>query len=500
MKEVLVLIEAIFVILTIVAAAAALMANNSTFMQAYSLLPTVSVFSSADSSMADSLAGVLYVQYSNSNAISVIDLATNAILRNITVDGTIHNIKLSDDQMTLYILTSDGDSGTIFMLNTTTNELIKEIPTEVSIQDIAIFNGTMYASDVLEGRILVMDVNGTLIDEIDVGSKPQYMEVRPDGQVLYVTSLAGPISVVDLEQKRVIKEIDSGSMPHRPSFTNQGAILFVANTGSDTLSVIDSRKHEIIKSIPVGDSPEYVALNPDQTLAYVSNMDSNTVSVVDAEKVVNEIPVGDGPYGIAFSADGGDLAYVSNMRENDIYVINTTSSNVTSTISAGGAGPHQIVARKPDMEIVRTENNNNTNNNNSSVIGRIFVEVPDDREEFARGLMFRKHLPWNAGMLFAFDDEEIRRFWMKNTLIPLDMIFVDSSSKIIDIKENVPPCKQEECPTYPSKEPAQYVLEVNAGFVQEKGVKIGDRLVTFNDFKADDADRKYSEISSSIKF
>jgi YVTN family beta-propeller protein len=438
--------------------------------------------------MADSLAGVLYVQYSNSNAISVIDLATNAILRNITVDGTIHNIKLSDDQMTLYILTSDGDSGTIFMLNTTTNELIKEIPTEVSIQDIAIFNGTMYASDVLEGRILVMDVNGTLIDEIDVGSKPQYMEVRPDGQVLYVTSLAGPISVVDLEQKRVIKEIDSGSMPHRPSFTNQGAILFVANTGSDTLSVIDSRKHEIIKSIPVGDSPEYVALNPDQTLAYVSNMDSNTVSVVDAEKVVNEIPVGDGPYGIAFSADGGDLAYVSNMRENDIYVINTTSSNVTSTISAGGAGPHQIVARKPDMEIVRTENNNNTNNNNSSVIGRIFVEVPDDREEFARGLMFRNHLPWNAGMLFAFDDEEIRRFWMKNTLIPLDMIFVDSSSKIIDIKENVPPCKQEECPTYPSKEPAQYVLEVNAGFVQEKGVKIGDRLVTFNDFKADDAD------------
>jgi YVTN family beta-propeller protein len=464
------------------------MANNSTFLQSYSLLPAISAFGSAGSLTADSLAGVLYVQNSNSNNISVIDLATNAILRNITVDGTLHNIKLSEDQLTLYIITSDRDSGTIFILNTTSNELMKEISTEVSVQDIAIFNGTMYASDVLGGKILVMNVNGTLIDEIDVGSRPQYMEVRPDGQVLYVTSLAGPISVVDLEQKRVIKEIDSGSMPHRPSFTNQGAILFVANTGSDTLSVIDSRKHEIIKSIPVGDSPEYVALNPDLTLAYVSNMDSNTVSVVDAEKVVNEIPVGNGPYGIAFSADGGDLAYVSNMRENDIYVINTTSSNVTSTISAGGAGPHQIVARKPDMEIVRTENNNNTNNNNSSVIGRIFVEVPDDREEFARGLMFRKHLPWNAGMLFAFDDEEIRRFWMKNTLIPLDMIFVDSSSKIIDIKENVPPCKQEECPTYPSKEPAQYVLEVNAGFVQEKGVKIGDRLVTFNDFKADDAD------------
>lgn len=451
-------------------------------MQPYSLLPVAIAFGSAERLTAESLAGVLYVQNSNSNTISVMDLATNAILRNITVDGTIHNIKLSDDQMTLYILTSDGDSGIIFMLNTTTNELMNEISTEVSVQDIAMFNGTMYASDALGGKILVMNANGTLIDEIDISSKPQYMEVRPDGQVLYVTSLTGPISVVDLEQKRVIKEIDSGSMPHRLSFTNQGSILFVANTGSDTLSAIDSRKHEIIKSIAVGDSPEYVALNPDQTLAYVSNMDSNTVSIVDADKVINEIRVGSGPYGIAFSADGGDLAYVSNTRGNDISVINTTSSNVTSTISAGGAGPHQIVARKPDIEIVRTENNNN--NNNLSVIGRIFVEVPDDREEFARGLMFRKHLPWNAGMLFAFDDEGTRRFWMKNTLIPLDMVFFDSSSKIIDIKENVPPCKQEECPTYPSKEPAQYVLEVNAGFVQEKGIKLGDRLATLNEFKA----------------
>src|SRR5215213_3358644 len=352
MKEVLVLIEAICVLLTIVVAVAVLLANSSTFLQAYSLLPPISAFGSAGSLTADSLAGVLYVQNSNSNSISVIDLATNAILRNITVDGTLHNIKLSEDQLTLYIITSDRDSGTIFILNTTSNELMKEISTEVSVQDIAIFNGTMYASDVLGGKILVMNVNGTLIDEIDVGSRPQYMEVRPDGQVLYVTRLGGPLSVVDLEQKIVIKEIDSGSMPHRLFLTNEGAILFVVNTGSDTLSIIDSRKLGVIKTIPVGDSPEYVALNPDETFAYVTNIDSNTVSIADADKVVNEIPVGNGPYGIAFSADGGDLAYVSNMRGNDVSVINTTSSNITATISAGGTGPHQMVARKPDVEIV----------------------------------------------------------------------------------------------------------------------------------------------------
>ena len=490
MREVLVLIEAICIIIltiVVVAATAVPMVNSSTLLQAYSLLPGISAFASSDSSLtADSLAGIMYVQNSNSNSISIVDLATNAILRNITVDGTLHNIKLSEDQQTLYILTSDRDSGTIFMLNTTSNELMNEIPMEVSVQDIAIFNGTMYASDVRGGKVLVMNLNGTLVDEIDVGSRPQYMEVRPDGQVLYVTRLGGPISVVDLEQKIVIKEIDSGDMPNRLSFTNSGKVLFVVNAESGTLSVIDSYKHEVVKTIPVGDSPGNVALNPDETLAYVTNMDSNTVSIVDADKVVNEIPVGTGPYGIAFSADGGDLAYVSNTRGNDISVINTASSNVTATISAGGIGPHQMVVIKPDVEIVRTEDNNN-NNNNSSVIARVFVEVPDDREEFARGLMFRNRLPWNAGMLFAFNEEEPREgFYMKNTLIPLDMIFVDSSSKIIDIKENVPPCEQEECPTYPSREPAQYVLEVNAGFVQEKGVKIGDRLATLNEFKADD--------------
>jgi YVTN family beta-propeller protein len=147
MREVLVLIEAICIILTIVVTATAVpMVNSSTLLQAYSLLPGISAFASSGSSLtADSLAGVMYVQNSNSNSISIVDLATNAILRNITVDGTPHNIKLSEDQLTLYILTSDRDSGTIFMLNTTSNELMNEIPTEVSVQDIAIFNGTMYA-------------------------------------------------------------------------------------------------------------------------------------------------------------------------------------------------------------------------------------------------------------------------------------------------------------------------------------------------------------------
>ena len=487
----LVLIKAIDVMLIIIVLAvniAVLTANSSTSGQANYLSSAINAFDSVGSLTTGSLAGVMYVENKDSNSISVVDLATNTIVRNIAFDEKLYNIKLSEDQLRLYIITADMDSGTILALNTSSNEIMNKISTGVSVQDIAVFNGTLYVGDILGGRVLVMNTNGTLIGDIDIGSRPQHMEVRPDGRVLYVTRLGGPISVVDLEQNVVIKEINSGSMPRGLSFTNDGARLFVVNSESDTLSVIDTDKQEVIKTISVGDNPQYVALNPDETLAYVTNMNSNTISIVDAQviEVISEIPVGNGPNGIAFSADGGDLSYVSNRRGNDLSIINTRSNNISATLSSGGVGPNELVVRKPDIEIVRTEENNN--NNSSSVIARVFVEVPDDQEEYTRGLMFRQHLPWNAGMLFAFTDEDPRTFWMKNTLIPLDMIFIDSDSKIVDIIENVPPCKQDECPTYRSKEPAQHVLEVSAGFVQDKGVKIGDQLATFNEFKADDTD------------
>src|SRR3712207_7080390 len=69
------------------------------------------------------------------------------------------------------------------------------------------------------------------------------------------------------------------------------------------------------------DSPRYVALNPAETLAYVTNMDSNTVSIVDADKVVNEIPVGSGPYGIAFSAEIGRAHVLNSSHANISYAV-----------------------------------------------------------------------------------------------------------------------------------------------------------------------------------
>lgn len=105
----------------------------------------------------------------------------------------------------------------------------------------------------------------------------------------------------------------------------------------------------------------------------------------------------------------------------------------------------------------------------------VSVEIADSIEEQALGLMFLDSLEENHGMLFVFSDEQQRIFWMKNTTIPLDILFIDKNGIIADIKENFEPCIVEECEKYYSK-PAQYALEVNAGFVEEKRIGVGDSM------------------------
>lgn len=104
------------------------------------------------------------------------------------------------------------------------------------------------------------------------------------------------------------------------------------------------------------------------------------------------------------------------------------------------------------------------------------VELATTPQQQEQGLMYRQSLGKNNGMLFIFPNEGVYPFWMKNTLIPLDMIWIDKSDKVVFISENVQPCKVEICPiTIPAAE-ATYVLEVNAGAAKEIGLKVGDKL------------------------
>lgn len=99
----------------------------------------------------------------------------------------------------------------------------------------------------------------------------------------------------------------------------------------------------------------------------------------------------------------------------------------------------------------------------------IEMAISDEAEE--KGLMFRTALPKDSGMLFTFEHEDIRAFWMKNTLIPLDMIFIDKDGKIVNIHERAIP---QDLTPIRSQSPANAVLEINGGRAAELGLKAGD--------------------------
>jgi uncharacterized membrane protein (UPF0127 family) len=108
---------------------------------------------------------------------------------------------------------------------------------------------------------------------------------------------------------------------------------------------------------------------------------------------------------------------------------------------------------------------------------QVTAELAVTEEERARGLMFREKILAEQAMLFVFERAGIHSFWMKNTLVSLDMLWLDDERRIIHIEADVPPCRAEPCPSYGPLRPARYVLELKGGVAAELGLKVSDRLM-----------------------
>ena len=108
----------------------------------------------------------------------------------------------------------------------------------------------------------------------------------------------------------------------------------------------------------------------------------------------------------------------------------------------------------------------------------INVEIVDTFDKRARGLMFRESLDENSGMLFIFDQEDYLSFWMKNTLIPLDIIWINSDNEVVYIEHNAQPCldSEENCEIYHSDKEAISILEINGGLAKELNISIVNKI------------------------
>lgn len=129
------------------------------------------------------------------------------------------------------------------------------------------------------------------------------------------------------------------------------------------------------------------------------------------------------------------------------------------------------VAFKQEAEAYLTRSGGDT-------IQHLKLEIADDDYQRETGLMYRESMDDDQGMLFIFENEEPRGFYMKNTHIPLDLIFLNAQNKIVSIFKNAKPQSLE---TIPSEVPAQYVLEVNAGLSDQWNLAVGDSLVLKRD-------------------
>jgi len=98
------------------------------------------------------------------------------------------------------------------------------------------------------------------------------------------------------------------------------------------------------------------------------------------------------------------------------------------------------------------------------------VTIADTSEKRERGLMFVDKMLENEGMLFIFEQKGIYPFWMKNTLIPLDIIWLDENQNVVFVKENAQPCKAESCESFVPNATAKYVLEINAGLTNKLNI------------------------------
>lgn len=105
------------------------------------------------------------------------------------------------------------------------------------------------------------------------------------------------------------------------------------------------------------------------------------------------------------------------------------------------------------------------------------VEIPLTDESISRGLMFREHLDADRGMLFVFDRPDVYPFWMKNTLIPLDIIWINESMDVVFISRNTQPCKAVICNDIVPDKKAVYVLEINGGIADAIGLMEGEKII-----------------------
>jgi YVTN family beta-propeller protein len=267
----------------------------------------------------------------------------------------------------------------------------------------------VYVTNETSGDLTIIDAaTATALQTIPLGKRPRGLSASPDRRLLYValsgSPVAGPgvdesklpppdrsadgIGVVDVEQRKLVRVLESGTDPEQVAVSLDGKHLYVANEDAALLSVVDATSGKVLHTFKVGEEPEGVSVHPRNGHVYVTSEDAGAVHVIDpaGQKELAAIKVGPRPRSIAFLPDGSK-AYVTNENGASLSVIDTTALKVARTIALGdGMRPMGAVA-SPDGAFVYVSTGRSR-----------MVQTIDARKDAVTGAVEVGVRPWGIGI------------------------------------------------------------------------------------------------------
>jgi YVTN family beta-propeller protein len=273
-----------------------------------------------------------YITSVNTHSISVLDMATNAVVGSIPISaGPPQYVAFTPDGKTAYVSVYDelhNTGNAILVLDTASRTVTASIPAEKFPYAIAVSpdGRQLYVPNHDVNLVSVVNTaTNTVVQKIAVKPNPHCVAYSINGRRAYIANHASNIvTVLDTKNGAILNEIPVGRSPHALAMSPDRARVYVVDYDSDEVSVIDPATNTVAATIKVQREPQSVAFAPDSKHAYVVNDGSNTVSVIDTatNQITATVPTGQDPTNVFVTPDG-KRAYVTNISSNDVTVLNT---------------------------------------------------------------------------------------------------------------------------------------------------------------------------------
>jgi YVTN family beta-propeller protein len=293
---------------------------------------------------SDAIARTLYITNSVSNSVSVVDVETWQVIREVSVGREPFGLAFSPDGKYAYV--ANAKSRELSVIDTSEHRLLRNIPLDSELPVWVAVNpdGTyIYVSN--EGSndlTIIAAASLTVVSRVPVGRGPAGIAVSPDGRQAYVANEgSNDVSLIDLQREVATQTIPVGQVPQGIAASPDGARLYVANFGSHSVSVLSVAQREVAGEIPVGEGPVGIFITSDGLRVFTGNFYDGSLSIVDHENyVIRSVPVGAEAFGVAASPDGREV-YVVNGSDRQISVVDVPRRTVTRRLSLG-EGPFNV--------------------------------------------------------------------------------------------------------------------------------------------------------------